>query len=73
MASSASPEVDRWTAEPGELSKTKIDKKLAPGSYWFALSAGENRKFGANVCKAAQRDYSGSRCTPTAPWRSSIR
>lgn len=47
---------DRWTAEPGELARMKVDKKLAPGSYWLALSAGENRKFGPiNLARTSQR------------------
>jgi hypothetical protein len=37
---------DHWTGEPGELSRIKVAKKLAPGSYWLAITAGEERMFG---------------------------
>jgi hypothetical protein len=37
---------DHWTGEPGELSRLKVTKKLAPGSYWLAITAGEERMFG---------------------------
>jgi hypothetical protein len=37
---------DHWTGEPGELARMKVDKKLAPNSYWFAMTCGEERMFG---------------------------
>lgn len=47
---------DRWTANPGDLSRMKVEKKLAPGSYWLALSAGEVRKFGPiHLARTSQR------------------
>ena len=47
---------DRWTFQPGELSRMKVDKKLAPGSYWLAVSCGEDRKFGEiNLSRLSSR------------------
>lgn len=44
---------DLWTNAPGELGAVRVGEhdgaaktKLAPGSYWLALTAGENRVFG---------------------------
>jgi hypothetical protein len=47
---------DRWMANPGELARMKVEKKLAPGSYWLAISAGEVRKFGPiHLARTSQR------------------
>jgi hypothetical protein len=47
---------DRWLANPGDLSRMKVDKKLGPGSYWLALSAGETRDFGPiHLARTSQR------------------
>lgn len=42
-----------WTGTPGELAEVKVGATegapkatLAPGSYWLAVTAGENRSFG---------------------------
>jgi hypothetical protein len=47
---------DHWTGQPGELAKLKVDTKLAPGSYWLALTAGEERRFGPiSLARLSQR------------------
>jgi len=37
---------DQYVWAPGELSRWKVDKKLAPGSYWLAFTCQEERSFG---------------------------
>jgi hypothetical protein len=44
---------DYWVGSPGDLSSVRVGKhpgapetKLTPGTYWFALTASEERKFG---------------------------
>lgn len=47
---------DHWTMLYGEVGRLKVDKKLEPGSYWLALTAGEDRKFGPiNLARTSQR------------------
>jgi hypothetical protein len=47
---------DHWTMLHGDLASIKVDKKLDPGSYWLALTAGEDRKFGPiNLARTSQR------------------
>lgn len=47
---------DHWTGEPGETSRIKVAKKLAPGSYWLAVTAGEERSFGPiRLARQSQR------------------
>lgn len=47
---------DHWTMNYGDLARIKVDKKLEPGSYWLALTAGEDRKFGPiNLARTSQR------------------
>ena len=50
------PAFDHWTMNTNELSRVKVDKKLEPGSYWLALTLGEDRKFGPiNLARTSQR------------------
>lgn len=50
------PAYDRWTMVHGDLGQMKVEKKLAPGSYWLALTLGEDRKFGPiNLARTSQR------------------
>ena len=47
---------DHWVWQPGELAKVKVDPKLEPGSYWLALTAGEERGFGpVRLARSSQR------------------
>lgn len=48
--------LDHYVWQPGELSQWKVDKKLAPGSYWVAFTMQEERTFGAiRLARNSQR------------------
>lgn len=47
---------DHWIWQPGDLARIKVEPKLAPGSYWLALTAGEERGFGpVRLARSSQR------------------